>query len=204
MVDSINWKIKNNTKYSIIVELFFGQYIIKVMTPDHKLLSKNFEAFNMMTIPIHGMTLYDSLSKYFEKETLESKYFNETDNTYVDAYRQIRLMEVPKFLIIVLKRYNNQTNSLSKTHNSITFPINDLDLSQYSEGYDRINCSLKLISVCCHTGGLNGGHYYAICRHPDNKWYKHDDETVTEFNIEMNEKTLFKFGYILIYEKNDD
>jgi ubiquitin C-terminal hydrolase len=206
VVESIkNWQKCHNNKYSIIAELFFGQYINKINSLEieskDKLISKNFEMFSSLTLPIHGNTLYDSLSKYFEKEILETKYFDEKNNNYIDAYRQMKLMRIPQYMIIILKRYQNHH---AKSRNIISFPIDDLDLSHYAEGYDKINCNLKLISVGCHMGGLNGGHYIAICRHKNSKWYKYDDDSVDEFNIDKDKNILFRFGYMLIYSKNDD
>ena len=109
-------------------------------------------------------------------------------------------MKVPKYLIITLKRYKN---NLRKSDNYISFPIDDLDLTSYSEGYDKLSCSLRLMTIGCHTGSLNGGHYFSICRFIDNKWYKYNDETVTEFNLNLNKKSLFRDSYILIYERID-
>jgi len=205
MVESVkNWQKEHNNKYSIVAELFFGQFINKIISlePSNKctLVSKKFEVFNMLSVPIHGLTLYDSLGEYFKKETLETKYLDESTKQYINAYKEIKLMKVPKYITIVLKRYNNK---LSKSNGVISFPIDDLDLTSYAEGYDRIECSLKLISVGCHRGGLNGGHYFAICRHKNGKWYKYDDDSVSEFNIMMDKNKLFKDGYLLIYEKNE-
>jgi hypothetical protein len=195
-----------DNKYSIIADYFFGQFINKIISlenkSNNKLLSKNFEMFNMLNIPIYGNTLYDSLSKYFEKEILESKYLDEATNVYTNAYRQIKIMRVPKYLIIVLKRFKaNENGSLLKSNNNITFPIEDLDISLYSEGYDSINCNLRLISIGCHSGDLEGGHYFSICRHLNEKWYKYNDEHVVEININSSKEILYKYGYILIYEK---
>lgn len=209
VVESIkHWKIALQNKYSTIAELFFGQFINKVVSNEqsnkNELISKTFEMYNMLNIPIYGKTLYDSMSKYFEKEILESKYLDEKTGKYINAYRQIKLMRVPKFLIIVLKRYKtHDSGNLTKSNNTISFPIENLDLSSYSEGYDTIECNLKLISIGCHKGGLNGGHYFSICRHKNKKWYKYDDDTVTEFLLDDNKNSLFKDGYILIYERID-
>ena len=205
MIESIkNWKIELREKYSVIVELFFGQFINKVISLDPKnkneLISKTYEVFNMVTIPIHGRTLYDSLAKYFEKEVLETKYFDEDKNEHVNACRQIKLMKVPKYLILILKRYSG---NLSKSNNLITFPIENLDLSSYAEGYDKYDCMLNLVSVGCHQGGLNGGHYYSVCKNINNKWYTYNDDIVTEFNMQTGKNDLFKNGYILIYQKID-
>lgn len=207
VVESIkNWKNHLQNKYSVIADLFFGQFVNKIMSLENhnndELISKTFEMFSILTIPIYGKTLYDSMSKYFEKEILESKYLDEKNNKYINAYRQIKLMIVPKFLIIVLKRYRTSNNGgLIKSQSMVSFPFDDLDLSAYCEGYDNINCELKLISIGCHRGGLNGGHYFSICKHSNEKWYKYDDDDVKEFNIKDNRNSLFKDGYILIYQK---
>jgi len=208
MVESINnWKDNLQNKYSIIAELFFGQFINKIISLDkntkNQLVSKTFELFSMLNIPIYGETLHDSLQKYFEKEVLETKYFDEKNNKYIDAYKQIKLMKVPQYLIIVLKRYKNIISGGSvKVNNLITFPIDNLDLSLYSEGYESLECSAKLISVSYHKGNiLNGGHYYAICRNKNDNWYKFNDNTVSEFDLNMNKTNFFKDAYILIYEK---
>lgn len=210
MVESIKkWKLELKDQYSIIVELFFGQFINKIVSMEEnhtkdKIISKTFEVFNMLNISIHGSTLYDSLSMYFGKEILETKYFNEKTNEHISAYRQIKLMKIPKFLILVLKRYNNTTGNLKKSNNIITFPLEDLDLSTYAEGYDRFDCKLDLVCVGCHKGILNGGHYFSICKHRNENWYKYDDESITKFDIKNDIVNLFRDGYILIYKKKDD
>lgn len=207
MIESIsNWKTELKEKYSIIVELFFGQFINKIISleknDNRKILSKKFEVFNMLSIPIHGKTLYTSLAKYFEKEVLETQFYDEKRNLNVKAYKEIKLMKVPKYFIIVLKRYKNKSNGHSvKSNNVITFPIDNLDLTPFAEGYDTFSCNMKLISIGCHEGFLNGGHYYAVCRHINNNWYKYNDDTVSVFNIKENILSLFQSGYVLIYER---
>ena len=200
-----NWNLELKDKYSIIVKLFFGQFINKVVSMEednkNKMISKTFEVFNMLNIPIHGKTLYDSLQIYFGKEILESKFYDEKNKTYINAYRQIKLMKIPNFLILVLKRFTNGNGRLAKSNALITFPIEKLDLSAYCEGYDKFDGTMRLISIGCHTGSLNFGHYFAICRHINKKWYKYDDDRVEEFDINSNKNSIFRDGYILIYEK---
>ena len=207
MIESIEqWKLNVNNKYSIVAHLFFGQFINKMISLEDinkgALVSKTFEMFNVLNIPIYGKTIYDSLSKYFEKEILETKFKDDNKNE-MTVYKEIKLMKIPKYLIIVLKRYITDSSGYSvKSNNSISFPIDNLDLSPYSEGYESIDSTLKLISIGCHYGSLNGGHYYAICRNSiDNTWYRLDDDNVSEFPIDTHTFELFKNGYILIYEK---
>jgi ubiquitin C-terminal hydrolase len=200
-----SWSIIHKNKYSFIAELFFGQFINKIISIEtDKSISKNFEMFNILNIPIHGATLYDSLAKYFEKEILESKVLNEETGEYINVYKEIKLIKVPKYLVIVLKRYKNSFSETSKQVGMITYPFIDMDLSSYSDGYDSFNCKMDLISIGCHRGGLSGGHYFSICKHFNGKWYKYDDDTVTECNILLNKPNLFREGYILIYKKHDE
>jgi ubiquitin C-terminal hydrolase len=202
MVESIEeFKTELNGYYSKIVELFFGQYINKTVSFQTKeTLSKKFERFNNLSIPLYGKTLYDSLSKYFEKELLEDDFLDDRTGEKVKVYRQMKMVRVPKYLIIFLKRYSEKLNKLNR---SISFPIDNLDLSPYCDGYDSVSCDMKLLSIGCHRGSLSGGHYFSVCRHINGNWYKFDDNLVTEVDIESERADLFKDGYILIYEKND-
>lgn len=50
----------------------------------------------------------------------------------------------------------------------------------------------KLFSVLVHSGASGGGHYYAYIRAGDGKWYKFDDETVTQ--VEQVEAIDHQFG----------
>lgn len=210
MVESIeNWRNNFKDGYSIISELFFGQFLNKITSLEknnkNKIISKKFEMFSILSIPIYGNSLNDSMNKYFEKESLETKYLNEKTNSYIEAYKQIRLMKIPKYLIIVLKRYINNHGYFIKSNSMISFPFDDFNLSSYTEGYDKINCNLRLVSIGCHLGSINGGHYYSVCRNINNNWYKYDDENVYEYSLssQNNINSIFKEGYILIYEKID-
>lgn len=202
MVESIKeFKIELKGYYSKIVELFFGQYINNTVSFQTKeTLSKKFERFNNLSIPLYGKTLYDCLSKYFEKELLDDEFLDERTDEKVKVYRQMKMVRVPKYLIIFLKRYNDQLNKLNR---SISFPIDNLDLSPYCDGYDSVRCDMRLLSIGCHRGIYGGGHYFAVCRHINGNWYKFDDNNVTEVDIESERGNLFRDGYILIYEKND-
>jgi ubiquitin C-terminal hydrolase len=199
-IKSLQDDLKN--KYSIIVDLFFGQYINKFSEQkENRFILDKYEMFNMLSVPIYGNTLYESFDKYFDIENLESKFMDEKMNIEVDAYKQIRLRKVPKYIIIVLKRYKNMNGHYFKIQNQIELPIHDLDLAKYSEGYDSCECKLRLISVGCHRGNISGGHYFAVCRHKNGNWYTYNDDHVSEFNIDMNQNMLFRDGYLFIYEK---
>lgn len=198
MVESIKaWSDILKNKYSIITDLFYGLYVNKIFSNEDnsrgKVLSKTFECFNMITLPIKGKTLYDMLDNYFIKENLDYKYNEEKTNKKYKVHRQIKIMNSPKYLILVLKKYSN-------FNNIYTYPIENLNISKYCEGYDKIDCKYKLEGVGCHSGNLNSGHYFSICRKND-EWYVLNDSNVSKFDINNNKSVLFKNGYILIYKK---
>ena len=179
MVESIKaWSDILKNKYSIITDLFYGLYVNKIFSNEDN---------------SRGKALYDMLDNYFIKENLDYKYNEEKTNKKYKVHRQIKIMNSPKYLILVLKKYSN-------FNNIYTYPIENLNISKYCEGYDKIDCKYKLEGVGCHSGNLNSGHYFYICRKND-EWYVLNDSNVSKFDINNNKSVLFKNGYILIYKK---
>jgi len=205
MVDAINkWSIDVSKKYSIITDLFFGQFYIKTISNDltykhNEVISTKYELFNILNIQVTGITLYDCLNNFFSKEKIDEPI--ELDNKMkINASRQFTMIKVPKYLIIVLKRFSSELR-LSKLNNIITYPINDLDLSEYCIGYEKYGSKLNLKAVILHSGSLNGGHYYSYCKDIDDNWYEYNDSSCERIDIEASKNILFRNGYILIYEK---
>ena len=55
-----------------------------------------------------------------------------------------------------------------------------------------------LFAVANHSGGLQGGHYYAYCKnYLDNNWYKFDDSNVKELE---KKDIVSKGAYVLFYK----
>ena len=54
-----------------------------------------------------------------------------------------------------------------------------LDLTDFVMKTDEPAPIYDLVGVSCHSGGLGGGHYWAVCQNKDDKeWYKFDDSRV--------------------------
>ena len=57
----------------------------------------------------------------------------------------------------------------------------------------------ELQSVCIHSGGLGGGHYFAYCKnHLDNKWREYNDTHVSEL---QEDDVYNKKPYCLFYKR---
>ena len=138
-----------------------------------------------------------------------------------------KIAQLPKTLILHLKRYQLIDSKLKKDNKAISFPLNNLDLAnQDLANQDLQNHSIDqnteptkydLIGIVCHTNdaelSLQAGHYYSYVKDSeDNSWYRCDDPNVQSVNLAEIEK-IAQAGlvntndtpYILFYQlKNDD
>ena len=201
MVESINYFKKNlQNKYSIVIDLFHGMFVnIVYNKKNNKILSKNFECFNMLTLSLQNGDLYNMLDHFFINENLEDKYLDDNTKKYYDASRQIKLINAPKYLIIVIKKYNDNKK---KINNIIDIPLQNLDLTKYSMGYDSFDCLYDLISIGCHTGNLNFGHYFSILL-KNNTWICINDNEISNFDMIKQKNIINTYGYIYVYKKKN-
>lgn len=133
-----------------------------------------------------------------------------------DAERRCLLRRLPDCLVIQLMRFsfNHVTRQSCKLQSPVRIPLSDLDLTQIMfdtitnrEDLSSTEASYKydLYGVCVHLGAnsTNFGHYISYCLHTDGQWYKFDDETVTQVNMqfELTTRELRENAYILFYKK---
>ena len=108
--------------------------------------------------------------------------------------KNYEIERLPQYLVLVLKRFKYTKMYTKKIESLITFPLQDLDLTQFlCEGK---NFPLfDLYSVVNHNGTLSGGHYSCLVKHGNN-WVKYDDSFITENDnyIESNS------AYMLFYK----
>ncbi len=214
MLDSANSIDKKN--YSKIYDLFGArilQYIVcKEETRNNEVLSKRFEPYLqvILEIPDGAETIYDCLDEFFMDESLDEDnlYFDEKSGKKVAADICKKFINLPSYLVIVLKRFkqNNMGMIIGKNKSKIAIPIDDdyLDLSDYTIGYDKSMSNYQLISAGLHSGGLHGGHYYAYAKNiKDDKYYVYDDSSVTLLDLNNCEDDLYKNGYYFIFKKNE-
>ena len=192
-----NWKIFFKDNYSIFVELFYSQVSSAIYSLDGRLLSTNYQPSCFYTLPISSKskTLYDCFDDFTNREKLDgdNKWLNEETNEYIEVYKKINFWSLPKILIIVLKRFNNNRTKIGSL---IKFPF-ELDLSKYCVGYRKNTYKYDLMSVANHDGGLNGGHYYAYVKNVNGKWYNFNDTNVSEMN---KDNVVSESAYCLFYQ----
>ena len=69
---------------------------------------------------------------------------------------------------------------VNKINKLVKIPLT-LDLTNYCIANSQVK-KYELYAIANHSGGLNGGHYYAYCKNADGNWYKFNDSIVTRLD----------------------
>jgi ubiquitin C-terminal hydrolase len=110
--------------------------------------------------------------------------------------KKISFWSFPTILVIDLKRFKS---AHLKNQTLITFPLEDLNLSNYVLGYKKETYVYDLFGICNHSGGLLGGHYTSYIKNANNKWYHFNDTSVAE--VGLIESIISQKAYCLFYRK---
>tara|TARA_B110000037_G_scaffold53251_1_gene65236 strand:- start:53 stop:1414 length:1362 start_codon:yes stop_codon:yes gene_type:complete len=193
--------------YSIIVNLFYGQFMYNISKKEEPdvIISNTFEKFNSISLPVTDKTktLYDCLDSYIHTEfSGDEKYFYEKEDKKIDAFRTCFIWKLPKYMILSFKRFNYDG---TKNNQKIDFVIDSLDMSGYTHVKNSYKVKYDLISIGCHIGDSNGGHYYAITRKSQNIWVLYNDANLSKItDINKAIKSILSDVYILIYKNRND
>jgi ubiquitin C-terminal hydrolase len=192
-------------EYSEIWNLFYAVHVSEIISlEDNTRLNIHPEPFFMIDLPIptnlKNPTLIDCFDLYVEGEILkdENAWFNEKTNKKENVKKRINFWSFPSILVIDLKRFNARQ---LKLQNLITFPLDNLDLSNYVIGYKKKSYIYELYGVCNHSGVVLGGHYTSYVKNANNKWYHFNDTSVTE--VPIIESIISPKAYVLFYRKKN-
>ncbi|XP_022306135.2 ubiquitin carboxyl-terminal hydrolase 8-like isoform X2 [Crassostrea virginica] len=196
------WKHHQLCNESIIVELFQGQLKSTLMCLHCQKMSVNFQAFMFLTLPLppsSRCSLGECLRLFLKEERLtgSSRWRCPRCKVDRDAVKKIDIWRLPRILLIGLNRFVYKGQWREKINSHVDFPTRNLDLNPYLGGPKSIKSSYRLYATSNHTGTLDGGHYTAYCRNPcTQKWYKYDDDHVSE----MSESDVrSSSAYVLYY-----
>jgi len=190
-------------EYSEIMEMFFGIYISELSSMDgtniHVIKP---ESFFILDLPVLddsriASNIYDCFDFFTKTEymTGENAWFNEKSGKKEDIKKRITFWNLPKILVISLKRFS--PDGTQKLNSQIQFPLENLDLSRYVNGYNASIYKYNLYGICNHSGGVMGGHYTSFVKHIDNKWV-HFNDTNVEI-VENPQSMVTPLAYCLFY-----
>ena len=174
------WKRFYEKDYSYIVENFYSQLLGLTTCPLCDYYTSNHDPIQVISleIPEDGKSLKDCFKKYTDKFTLDDKNLWECDKCKqkVHSEKKLMLWKTSDILIILLKRYKNG----QKNNKYIEYPLT-LSLNKFNMNYGSKKKNMySLQSFSVHSGGLGGGHYFAVCKNPlDKKWREYNDSSVS-------------------------
>ena len=149
------------------------------------------------------MTLIKCLKKFCKEEQLQEgdEWYCPKCKEHVLAKKKMDLFYLPKILIICFKRFVKDSYRWEKNEDEVEFPINNLDLKDFVIGPDKNHSKYDLFAVCQHYGSTGFGHYTAVCRNYDGKWYSYDDSNCSETS---ETETQSSAAYVLFYRRQTD
>lgn len=187
-----------NNNYSYIIEQFYSSILSLTQCPGcgHKTDNHELSTILALSLKDNFKSLYDSLDDYVKTEILDddNKLKCENCNEYVNSRKIMVFWDIAPILIILVKKYNE--NGI--LYNRIDYPM-ELDMNKYCMNYKENSTKYELSGICIQRGGLNGGHYYSICKNSlDNKWKIYNDNQVGD----INENDIFNsHPYFLFYKR---
>lgn len=193
--------------YNNVTKLFTGFFHLytKCTQEGCKKISNKYEPFFLIQLPMPDKFSFNAsietcIEDYCKEEILDdkNKWFCDECNKHVNAAKKLQIWTAPTILVIHIKRFHPISHS--KDSRQITYPIDDLDISNVISPYqlDRSKCyNYSLQSVISHTGTRNHGHYFAYCRYNNtDKWFSYNDDDVKEIS---KESIVTPHAYILYY-----
>lgn len=184
LLDHMENKMKGTCVEGTIPKLLEGKVCsyISCMNVDYE--SKRSESFFDIQLNIKGKrSVKESFKDYITAEVLEG------DNKYdagayglQDAKKGTKFQKFPPVLYLQLMRfqYDPLMDMNVKINDRYEFPEN-LDLTEFIEEPNGEAEQFKLFAVLVHSGDNHGGHYVAyISPKLDGKWYKFDDDVVSQ------------------------
>jgi ubiquitin C-terminal hydrolase len=185
------WNLYLESKYSPLVNMFWGQFYTRVHCHHCGNRSKRFETFHYLTLQA-TIEKEENVEKEIDlqvlfKHFLDKKKFDEENKYHCDvckkkvdeATTKTSLWKLPKFLVIQFKRYYNkpQSKAIHKCHRNISYPL-EFDSSVLLDSKaPKTEGKYKLHSGIFHMGSMFGGHYNCFCWNQDtNNWIGFDDE----------------------------
>ena len=193
------WKKDFENSYSCIIKNFYSQMITFTSCTECDYITTNHEPFVVLNIeiPQNANSIEDCLRRHTESNELDcdNQWLCDKCNQRVSPKRKIMLWDTTDILIVCLKRF---TENLTKNNKHIQFS-DTLNIKDLSINYTEKSTNYKLIGVCIQSGGIGGGHYYAICRHnKDGVWRCYNDSTVREYT---DDKLYSESPYCFFYQR---
>jgi ubiquitin carboxyl-terminal hydrolase 8 len=193
-------------EYSEMYDLFYGIYMTTIYDKENRnMLSMKPEHFFILDLQLFDNgevynDIYRAFDNFVNIENMkgENAWFNEKTGEKEEINKVTTFWNLPTVLVICLKRF--ATDGRRKLQHLVNFPLTDLNLAKYVNGYNTKQYVYDLYGVCNHFGGVQGGHYTAYVKNAQNKWLHFNDTSVENAN---ESQIVSNSAYCLFYRKKD-
>ncbi|KXS09536.1 cysteine proteinase [Gonapodya prolifera JEL478] len=203
-MDRLEHELRGTPMASEIARPFAGKFVQKIRSLDCEHVSESFQPFHTLSVDVkNAHTLEKSIEAFFAGEHLDgdNKYKCDECNKHVDAVKSTSIRHLPPTLIVHLKRFDLDLETMRRTkiHDRFEFP-EFIDMIPYtSRGPDETGdpkpLGYRLTGVLVHSGGTaDAGHYYSYIRSPKpprEDWFEFNDRSISPFNINHLEDACF-------------
>jgi len=196
-----SWESFFNSSYSHIINTLYSQLLSTTKCPSCKNTCVNYEPIMTISLSVPStilnksiISINDLLDDYTKEETLDTDNQWKCDkcNITVNCKKKTTFWRLSPVIIFVIKKYD----FLNKLNFDFKYPI-ELDMNKYCINYNEDALNYKLIGSGIHSGGLNGGHYYSICK-KNSDWYMYNDTIVEKIDESDVNNTD---AYCLVYRR---
>ena len=189
--------------YTFLMDIFYGIFKTKNYCKTcKKIVSIKFNVYNMFELPLYKLAkknknktldLKEILNEYRAEKPLNYKCDNCKNNKKnSEIFTKIFLYTLPKYLILSFIRNVDD----EYFHNNIKYD----EILDIKTDYDDKSYNYSLESVIEHIGGINSGHYTALCKDKkNNKWYRFNDSYCDKYNCDFHSKNAL----LLLYKSID-
>ncbi len=220
----LDWNRYQCIHRSIIFDVFGGQFESRIECSSCHNRTYSFDMFWDISLPLKSKLfgindLQQSFDAFVAEEEMDYKC---SKCKHHKGLKIQRIYKWPIVLVLHLKRFTYFAG-WNKNGSEIKFP-KDLIVDKWSSDIKHSDKgpTYKLVSIICHYGSLDYGHYIAYCYDDiQGKWLCKNDEEVSDYNIKLHKRTpsfefrkkktpskedesvkdLGKHAYILIYQQ---
>jgi len=191
-------KKEYESNYSYISENFHSRVLSITGCTECDYKTDNHESIQIITLTLHPKfkSFNECLDEFIKTSILDNdnKWHCDKCKEYVNPEKKTIFWNFSPVLIFLIKKYDE--NGIIE--NKIDYPLT-LDLEKYKLNYKKDSTKYELYGSCIHLGGLNGGHYYSICKNKlDKCWRVYNDSNVSK----INESEVFNnHPYCLFYKR---